>query len=224
MDNKAPADFSSHDEWLSYVREQVPAAVRPYVLACGRTELFKRFYAVRKQKFPAEFALELERIQELFDPERTSALESLNNRIFARLTEFLFNQVQPGLAKSEAIVSASPQEQVQELVEHLSKKNPYFALWSGYKNNYAASLDAESWNEYLCRELGMESGDEVAFARAMAELDKLLGYFRDRNLALPRYSFERTWFLHYLCEPERMLQTRALLSTLTAEIEACTSA
>lgn len=58
----------------------------------------------------------------------------------------------------------------------------------------------------------------------MVELDKLLNFFRDRDQALPRFTFERVWFLHYLHEPERMLQTRAVLTMLMAEIGACTSA
>ncbi len=58
----------------------------------------------------------------------------------------------------------------------------------------------------------------------MADLDKLLLYFRDRNLPLPRYFFERAWFLHYLRGPERMLQTRALLNTLATETGECTCA
>ena len=68
------------------------------------------------------------------------------------------------------------------------------------------------------------SADEVAFAHAMVELDKLLGIFRDRNLALPSLGFERIWFLHYLRGPERMAQTRAVLGMLTAELAPCTSA
>ena len=73
-------------------------------------------------------------------------------------------------------------------------------------------------------ELGPEDEDDIAFTKAMADLDKLLLYFRDRNVPLPRYFFERAWFLHYLRGPERMLQTRALLNTLATETGECTSA
>jgi len=221
MDNKTPSDFSSHDEWLSYVRENIPAAGQPYVLACGRTELFKRFYELRKQAFPIELALELERIQALRDPQRTSELEFLNQRIFASLTEFLFTQVQPKVVAADAAVPASPRKQVQELLDYLANKNPYFALWTGYKNGIEGDFDAAGWEDYLREELGPESQDDITFTRGMVELDKLLIYFRDRNLPLPRYFFERCWLLHYLRGPERMLQTRAVLDTLTAEIAAC---
>jgi hypothetical protein len=224
MQNKTPADFGTHDDWLSYVRKEIPATEQPYVLALGRTNLFKRFYEIRKLTFPVEFAQELERIRALFDPVRTSELESLNGRILSKLTETLFDEAQPRITKSEPQTAGTPRQQVRKLLDHLEKKNPYFALWSVYRKNYSESLDSESWHEYLCRELGTESGDEIAFASAMTELDKLLGYFEDRNRALPRYSFERIWFLHSLRERERMPQTRAVLNTLTAEMEACASA
>jgi hypothetical protein len=224
MDKKTPSNFNNHDEWLSYVRDNIPVPDRAYALACGRTELFKNFYGVRKQAFPVEFTTEVERIQQLHDPERTNELESLNERIFARLTELLFNQAQPRIVEAEAAVPTSPREQVAELVDHLAKKNPYFALWLGYEEATDGNSDAGAWEEYLRRELGPDSKDDISFTRAMVELGKLLRYFRDKNLSLPKYFFERTWFLHYLKEPERALQTRALLGTLAAEIEACASA
>jgi hypothetical protein len=57
----------------------------------------------------------------------------------------------------------------------------------------------------------------------MAELDRLLVWSHDHNTALPRHFFERAWFLHFLREPERMIQTRTLLSTFVAEIPPCMS-
>src|SRR5260370_25993104 len=137
-------------------------------------------------------------------PVRTRELESMNGQIFSKLTEALFDQAQPRITKNEAQTAGTPQQQVRKLLDHLEKKNPYFALWSAYKVNYSEKLDAGSWHDYLCRELRTENNDEVAFACAMAELDKLLGYFEDKNQVLPRYSFERIWFLHSLRERERM--------------------
>jgi hypothetical protein len=224
MDNKTPADFSNHSEWISYVRDHVPTAGQAYALACGRTELFKSFYAVREQAFPTWFAKELERIRTLCDPARTNALDSLNERIFTSLTEFLFNEAQPEASEAEAVAPASPREQVLELLDQLAKKNPYFALWTVYKKGVNDHSIADEWDDYLLQEIGTESSEEVVFTRAMVELDKLLSFFHDSNRALPRHFYERTWFLHYLREPERMLQTRSLLNTLTAEIAACISA
>ena len=78
--------------------------------------------------------------------------------------------------------------------------------------------------DYLCKELGQECEDDIAFTHAMVDLDKSLLYLLNRNLPLPKYFFKRCWFLHHLRGPERMLQTRALLNTLTEETEACASA
>jgi hypothetical protein len=217
-------DFANQEEWISYVRDCVPVVEREYVLACGRTELFKSFYEVRKQEFPAEYTQELGRIQTLSEPHRTDSLERLNERVFAGLTELLFQEAQPKQSENAAFALVSPKEQVQELLNHLAEKNPYFALWVDYKRGLAESLDTKDWDIYLWRELGLADEDDIAFTKAMADLDKLLLYFRDRNVPLPRYFFERTWFLHYLRGPERMLQTRTLLNTLATETGECTSA
>jgi hypothetical protein len=216
-------DFDNQEEWITYVRAHVPVVEREYVLACGRTELFKSFYEVRKQEFPAEYMQELRRIQTLSEPHRTANLERLNERIFAGLTELLFREAQPKQVECAPLAPVSPKEQVQELLDHLAEKNPYFALWVDYKRGLAENSDTNDWDIYLWQELGPEDEDAIAFTKAMVDLDKLLLYFRDRNVPLPRYFFERAWFLHYLRGPERMLQTRVLLNTLATETGECTS-
>ena len=115
-------DFDSQDEWISYVRACVPVVEREYVLACGRTELFKSFYEVRKQEFPAEYKQELGRIQTLSEPDRTDSLERLNERIFAGLTELLFHQTQLKRLEAAPLAPVSPKEQVQELLNHLARR------------------------------------------------------------------------------------------------------
>jgi len=95
MNYKTPSDFRDHDQWLSYVRDNLLATRQAYALACGRTELFRNFYEVRKQPFPIEFTEELRRIRELGEPERTENLELLNQRIFASLTAFLSHEARP---------------------------------------------------------------------------------------------------------------------------------
>jgi hypothetical protein len=224
MNDKTPSDFHNHDEWLSYMRENIPTTGQPYALACGRTELFRSFYALREQTFPTEFALELERLRALREPERTNKLEPLNQRILASLTKFLFDKAQAKANVADAIIPISPAKQVQQLLDHLTEKNPYFALRTVLKSGIGDNFDAQGWEDCLREELGPESEDDIAFTHAMVELDKFLLYFLDRNLPLPKHFFERCWFLHYLRRPERMLQTRALLNTLTAETEACASA
>jgi len=224
MDTKSPADFTNHDKWISSVRASIPAARQRYALACGRTELFKSFYEVRELTFPIEFVQQLESVQTLREPERTKELESLNDRIFANLTEYLFDQSQSKVIASDEVIPASPSKRTQQLLDHLTESNPNFAVWIAYKNVVGGQFGAQGWEDFLCQELGPESRDEIAFTRGMAELDGLLLYFRDRNLPLPKYFFERSCFLHSLRGPERMLQTRSLLNTLVAEIEACASA
>ena len=224
MNSKTPSNFGTHDDWLAYVRDNVPATGQSYALARGRTELFMSFYKVRKKLFPVEFSMDMERIEALPDPERTAGLEALNDRILASLSELLFKQALPKVTQTAPIPSTSPCEHVQELLDHLAMKNPHFQFWKAHKEADEPALNATELDVDLQPELNSENEADIAFTLAMRELDQLLHYFRDRNLSLPKYMFERSWFLHLLHEPERMLQTRALLNTLTAEIEACASA
>jgi hypothetical protein len=224
MITMTPANFSNHDEWLAHVRNEIPAAEQPYELAIGRTELFRSFYRVRQFEFPRQFAEELERIDKLHDPERTAVLEALNDTIMRSLTKHLFESARSTIAGNDVQAPVSPQAQIDQLLSHLAQRNPYFARWIEYKKDVADHEIVERWDEYLLQTLDAESAEEVAFAHAMVELDKLLGIFRDKNLALPSLGFERIWFLHYLRGPERMAQTRAVLGMLTAELASCTSA
>ena len=175
-------------------------------------------------EFPAPFATECERIDEMHEPERTAALEILNKAILANLTQLLADQRKPSSSASDQLAPRSFHDQVQQLRSHLAQKNPYFALWTVYKNGERKQLTAEGWHQFLLQRLGPECIEEIEFTRAMAELDKLLTLFYDENRELPILSFERIRFLHSLRGPERMLQTRAVLGMLTAELAACTSA
>ena len=224
MPIRSRTEFENQNEWTAYVCECVPSTEREYVLACGRTELFKSFYEVRKQEFPAGNIEELGRIQTLSEPHRTASLERLNERIFAGLSELLFQQSQPNRLEAAPLAAVSPKQQVQDLLNYLTEKNPYFALWVGYKRGLAENSGTQAWDQFLRKELGSADEGAIVFAEAMANLDKLVLYFRDRNVPLPRYFFERVWFLHHLRGPERMVQTRNLLNTLTTETGECTSA
>ena len=224
MNTMTAANFGNHDEWLAYVRSQIPVAEQPYALAFGRTELFRKFYQMHSLPFPTEFVEELKRIETLHDSERTAALEPLNDMIFRSLTRHLFNRAQPSGSKAPLRSPSSPREELEELLSHLALRNRYFALWTAYKKGVSHNSVAEDWDAYLRKELGVESGEEIAFAQAMAELDKLLNVFLDGNRDLPNLVFERVWFLHYLRGPGRMAQTRAVLAMLTTELAPCTSA
>jgi len=224
MIRKTPSDFTSHDHWLSYVRREIAAPEQPYALAFGRLYLFRSFYGMQGHEFPAPFATECERTDDMHEPERTAALEILNKAILANLTQLLADQRQPSSSASDQLAPHSFHDQVHQLRSHLAQKNPYFALWTVYKNGERKQLTAEGCHQFLLQQHGPECIEEIEFTRAMAELDKLLTLFYDENRELPILSFERIFFLHSLCGPERMLQTRAVLGMLTAELAACTSA
>jgi hypothetical protein len=224
MIRKRPSNFGSHDDWLAHVRSEIPVPEQPYTLAFGRMELFRRFYRMQGLPFPTEFALEHERIETMHDHERTLALETLNDAIFRSLTALLFNRARLTTSIDDRQTPAFPRKEIEELFNHLRQKNPYFAQWAAYKRGVSDRSVAEEWDEYLLQELGTQCAEEIAFTYAMVELDRLLTFFHDENLHLPRLAFERIWFLHYLRGPERMAQTRAVLGMLMAELEACTSA
>jgi hypothetical protein len=224
MQPRIRASFADHNEWLAYVRRELPRDEQPSALAYGRTELFLRFLELRGQSLPAEVAAELERILGLSDPDRASQLDALNEQIMAHLIEVLFAEAEPTLDKEKHTSGLTPRQQTQELRDHLWSRNPYFRLWIDYKRNAGGAFNERAWGEYLRRQLGEEDADSLDFANKMAELDRLLVLFHDHNIPLPQYFFERTWFLHFLREPERMAQTRALLSALIAEIPPCMSA
>jgi hypothetical protein len=219
-----PSDFGSHDDWLLHVRHEIPVTEQPYALTFGRIDLFRSFYLMQGLPFPIPVAQELERIEMLQDPERTAALEALIGEVLRNLTVHLFNQAKSNASESDSRSLPSPREQIQELRNHLAQQNPYFGLWVVYKRDVKDHMVAEEWDEYLLQELGAQSAEEIEFVHTMVELDKLLTLFHDRNWVLPCLSFERIWFLHSLRGPERMLQARAVLGTLAAELTACASA
>ena len=219
-----PSDFGSHGDWLLHVRREIPVPEQPYAHALGRIDLFRSFYLMQGLPFPIPVAQEFERIEMLEDPERTAALEALKGEVLRNLTVHLFNRAQSNAPESDSRTLPSPQEQIQELRNHLAQQNPYFGHWVVYKRDVKHHPVTEEWDEYLLQELGARSAEEIAFAHAMVELEKLLSLFHDGNRVLPGLSFERIWFLHSLRGPERMLQTRAVLGMLTAELVACTSA
>jgi hypothetical protein len=216
MTKKIPSDFTSHDDWLSYVRGEIAVPEQPYALAFGRMELFRSFYRMQGLPFPIPIAQEFERTETLQDPERTAALEALNGEVLRNLAVQLFNQEESNAPESDSRTLPSPREKIQELRNHLAQQNPYFSLWVVYKRDVKDRPVAEEWGEYLTEELGARSAEEIAFAHAIVELEKLLSLFHDGNRVLPDLSFERIWFLHSLRGPERMLQTRAVLGMLTA--------
>ena len=223
MNVKPRIDFGDHEQWTAYVRREVSPRDQGYVMALGRTDLFRRFYEARGRAFPEVFRQELYRIGTLDDPERTEALVALNGRIFTSLTCMLFADASPALAQVNEEQAAVGHDGAEEVLNELSLRNPYFALCTGYRQAFGDQSNETEWDHYLRRKLGPDAENEICFAQAMMEMVSLLRYFRDRHLRLPRHFRDRVWFLHYLREPERSVQTRAILATLAGEIEACTS-
>jgi hypothetical protein len=218
-----PSAFRTHDDWLAYVARYVPVPERAYALAAGRTELLKQFYELRKMTLPVELSNRLEGIHDRACLEDPAEIEALNDEILADLTVVLFNQALSKAGDIDTIVAPSPREQVRQLRDYIGRTNPYFRLWMTFKVTVADDVDA-GWEALLSQEFGSDRLEEVEFAHAMAELDKLLLFFHDNNRALPRFSFERVWFLHHLRAPERMVQTRSVLALLMEGIGTCTSA
>ena len=184
MNVKPRTDFNDQEQWTAYVYREVPLDEQGYVLALGRTELFRRFYEVRGRMFPEAFRRELERIETLNDPGRTEALVSLNDRIFRSLTGMLFADARPALTLADAGKGAADGERIEHVVDELSARNPYFALCTGYRQAFGDRENPAEWDRYLRGKLGTDREDEICFARAMMEMDTLLRYFRDRNLRL----------------------------------------
>src|ERR1035438_2031634 len=135
MTKKTPSDFTSHDDWLSYVSGEIALPEQSYALAFGRMELFRSFYRMQRLPFPIPIAQEFERIETLQDPERTAALEEVNDEMFRCLTGHLLDRAWPTLSEDYAQRDRKSTRLIQELLRHLAQKNPYFALWVVYKRS-----------------------------------------------------------------------------------------
>lgn len=221
---KSPGDFPNNETWRTYVRQNVPEADVDYVLARARTTLFAKFYETRKQPFPETFATELLAIEQFSEPERTTTLEALNNRILADMGQFLFTAAPPKPGKSESIFPTTPSEIVDDLLAHLRKRNTYFAIWAHYTEIIEPSEDPLMWEAFAVCELGNDSGDELEFTLRMGQLGKLLLRYRDQRLPLPPRAFYQIWFLHNVRGKERNLQARVLVQQLLEEMTPCASA
>jgi hypothetical protein len=220
----SPTEFENIEEWRSYVRRNVPAEDVDYTLACGRTALYVRFYEMRGQPFPEEFRIALNRVELSPQTERSSALETLNGQIFADMTNFLFAAAPKQTKASESVVPNTPREIAEELLQHMARRNPYFAIWVHYQKREMHDEDAISWVEFVACEVGSGSGDEFDFTLLMAELGMLLRHYRDHDLQFPPRTRYAMWFLHHVRGPQRNLQTRVLVQQLIEAISSCGSA
>ena len=222
---KSPTDFADSKDWRAYIRETVPPDEVNYTLALGRTTLFIRFYEGRGLSFPDVFRAELNRIEDIREPERTALLEALNGRIFTAMTQLLLGTSEE--ANSATVAGAEPtslRETVENLLDYLTKKNPGFALWTHYSKQIQQTSDATTWEEFVEKEFNGADDPEAEFTLLMGQLGKILAIFRDRNLVLPALDLERIQFLHHLRGPERNQQARAIVQSLLEVITPCASA
>jgi hypothetical protein len=222
---KSPTDFADPKDWRTYIRETVQPDEVDHMLAFGRTSLFIRFYEGRGLSFPEEFRAELNRIEDIREPERTMFLEALNGRIFAAMTQLLLGNSEAADSATVASVEpTSPRETVANLLDYLAKKNASFALWIHYTKQIQQTPDAPTWEEFVAKEFNGADVREAEFTLLTGQLGKLLAIFRDRTLVLPALHFERIQFLHHLRGPERNQQARAIVQDLLEVIAPCASA
>ena len=222
---KSPMDFAHPDGWRQYVRQTVSPDEVGYTLTFGRTIMFARFYEARNQPFPDRFVSEMAAIGQLHDSEKTEALEALNDRIFADMTQFLLAAARPEVSERVEIATpVSSCELIDELAAYLTKENPYYALWIRYASPVSEPNSELAWEEFVAQELGDGTNEEIEFALLVGQLGKLLTYFRHRNLALPLHFSGRVWYPHYLPGAERNAHARALVQELAEATGSCTCA
>jgi hypothetical protein len=221
---KRPNDFRNQDEWLAFVHETVATEDVPFTLAMGRTGMYRQFYELRSQPFPERFTLEFERISVLSEPVRTQELETLNDTIMGDMIKFLFTAAAGTAALEACPYPITPREVTDQLLEHLRTKNPYFALWTHYKDKVAGRDGAPEWRDYVVTTMGVGEDREIEFAHMMSELGRCLDLFHQREVPLPKHFYFQIWFLYRTNGPERNAMTRALVQELVEGLEPCASA
>lgn len=221
---KTRKDFRNHDEWKGFVRESVPEQDIPYTLASGLTDMYRQFYKLRSQTFPARFLVEIERISALSEPARTQALEALNDSIMADMVRFLLTAASGTSGGVDDEYPVTPRETIDQLLNHLRGNNPYFALWQHYKHGVAEHAGPADWRNYLVDAMGVDDEREIEFAQLVAELGICLDLYHQREKPLPKHFYFQIWFLYRTHGVERNVMTRALVQELAEGLEPCASA
>lgn len=221
---KTPNDFRNQDEWLAFVHTTVSAEDIPFTLAIGRTDMFREFYKLRSQPFPERFSTEIERISILAEPFRTKELEALNYTIMGDMVQFLFTAAVGTSIEWDCPYPITPREVIDQLLEHLRTRNPYFALWTHYKDKVAKQQGAPEWREFVVKTMGVGEDREIEFALLMSEMGQCLDLYHLREMGLPKRFYFQIWFLYRSHGPERNAMTRALVQELVEGLEPCASA
>lgn len=221
---KKPNDFKNHDEWLSFVDATVPPENVPFALAQGRTALYREFYELRGIPFPERFASAIDNLAEVPGPERTTALQALNERIFGDMIQLLLT-VSAGVEdKQGSSYPIHPREVIEQLLRHLNANDAYFALWTHYKTQTAGTTGMPEWREYVVNTVHMTEETEIEFALLISELGRLLELYYTRETQLPKHFYFQIWFLHRTQGVERNPMLRALVQELLDGVDPCASA
>jgi hypothetical protein len=221
---KTPNDFRNQEEWRGFVQETVAPEDIPFTLATGRTGMFREFYELRSQPFPARFSLAIDRIAALAEPNRTKELETLNDTIMGDMIQFLFTATAGVSSGGGCPYPTTPREVIEELQEHLRTKNPYFALWTHYKDKISGQQGAPEWREHVIKTMGVGEDREIDFALLISEMGRCLELYHQREVVLPKHFYFQIWFLYRSEGPERNAMTRTLVQELVEGLEPCASA
>lgn len=215
-------EFSSSEEWRSYVEANVETDERAYVMASGLTTLYLKFYQVRGIRVPEHVLPLIEEVTALQDPARTEQLNSINGELFAGMTQ--------GLGASLP-VSSSPVKGTQSgvavsvLAAQLERENNDFALWRSYRRAQQEGARLPNWEQYIRTLLAEEGSDVIDFALSMATLGELMEQLRDQKKTVPALLANRILTVHRERQgPARAFATRILLQELLEVISPCTSA
>lgn len=214
--------FSSSEEWRSYVERNVPAGDRPYVLASGLTSLYVTFYGMRSISVPEGMQVLLEEAHTLPEPARTAKVNAVNEQLFAGMSRFLFAQPS-GVSGSRP----TPQAEIaiSGLFDQLERQNEPFALWCNYQRARSRGSKLPDWQQYIRALLSDDETSVMEFVLSMSTLGELMQQLREQKKRLPTLLADRICVLHREREGrERNLATRVILQELLEILNPCTSA
>lgn len=214
-------EFSSTEEWVRYVQNDVPSQDRAYVTEFGFTVLYLRFYEIRGLPVPRDVRELIEQTHALPNPARVTQLKSVNARLFNGMNQALLASLP--LAARLATDSHSGVT-VPFLVDCLERENESYALWCDYKRVRAKSSGLPSWEQYVHALLDDEAHADIEFALAMGTLGELLRQLQAQRQTVPSPLAKRIRVLHRERKGrERDLATRILLQELLEVLTPCSS-
>lgn len=215
-------EFSSSEEWISYVEASVAVEDHSFVFESGLTALYLRFYEVRGIPVPEGIVPLIEAANSLQEPTRTTELKSLNARLFSGMTRSLAVK----LPRSSGVPKGTESGiAVSVLLGQLVRENEPFALWSSYKRAERKGSRLPTWEQYIRTLMEDEEPSAVEFALSMATLGELLKQLSEQKQLVPSILANRIRALHRERKgPERELATRTVLQQLLEVITPCMSA